>query len=260
MFFDSHCHLDSAAFDVDREAVVARARAAGVTRLLVPGLAPDQWGRGAEVVRATAGAGLAVGVHPAFIHELGGEALSAALAYLPEAAREHGAVAIGECGLDRRIQRAGGPSLAAQSVALRSHVVVARELGLPLVLHVVRAHGKTLDLLRAFGPLPAGGVVHGFSGSAELVADYCALGFSVSFGGAVTHDRAKKARAALLVVPTDRLLLETDAPDQHLAGGGLRGEPSGVAAVAAVVADLRGQPLEDLAATTTANARRLLGS
>lgn len=260
MLFDSHCHLDFPAFDGDREAVVARARAVGVTGFLVPGVGPAQWARGARVAKAIDGARFAVGLHPQWLSALDDDALLLALRSLPEAAVELGAAAIGECGLDRRVDRGGGPSLAQQATTLRAHAVVARELALPLVLHVVGAHGPALELLRPLGPFAAGGVVHGYSGPAELVADYCRLGLCLAFGGAVTHPRAKKARAAALEVSAERLLLETDAPDQPLSEGRPRSEPSELPSIAAVVAGLRGEDAAALGARTADNARRLFAA
>lgn len=266
--FDSHCHLDFAEFDQDRAAVLQRAREAGLSELLVPGYEPEQWLRAGGVALAATERGLrvhvAVGVHP---FALAAEASAWAerpvglAAALSEAATMHGVVAIGECGLDAPLaDRVGDAcSLARQSAVLREHLLAAHECELPLVLHVVKAHGQALALLRA-NPVPhrpLRGVIHAFSGSPELVREYTDLGFMLGFGGALTRPTHEKARAAAAVVPDDFLLVETDAPSGRFEGGPQRNEPAALAQVVEMLAQLRGQTAQHVAAVTSANARRL---
>jgi TatD DNase family protein len=319
---DAHCHLDFAAFDPDRDAVLARAAAAGVRAVVVPGTHPDRWaaaralvaGAGRGAPRVVAGAG----VHPECLPALEAAGrTAAALASLEDAARQAaaaggGAGLVGECGLDGDVARGlhGPPvSLERQRAVLDAHVEVARALGLPLVLHVWRAHGPALEALARHAPraparggpagasgvapalagAPLSGVVHSYSGPAELVPAYLALGLHLSFAASVTRSSARRPRAAARAVPRDRLLVETDAPAQ-VASGAVprpaagdpapdgadasvhvpassaraaterpRGEPAHVLHVAAAVAAARGEPLGLLAQATSDNARRLFG-
>lgn len=265
VWFDSHCHLDFEAFDADRARVWQRARDLGVTELFVPGVTPAQWVRLAGVRAQIPEARLGVGLHPYFLHELSSSERQRATAELPEWAERLGAQAIGECGLDGRWAKRG-VSLDEQVPVLAAQLTCARELRLPVVLHVVQAHGRALELLEAGGPLLAGGVLHSYSGAAELVERYCKLGLCFGFSGAVTRPNATKARAALRAVPLDRLLLETDAPDQPPSGfvaspeHPRRNEPGALPAIAALVAELRGLALDELARHTTHNARALFGA
>jgi TatD DNase family protein len=248
---DTHCHLDVEAFDGDRDAVVARAAAAGVQTIVVPAIRPATWGR----VAALAGprVALAFGIHPQVVPDLDADEWRAL-----EDGRLHaalrGAVAVGECGLDRRTG-----AHAEQERALRAQVAVARELGLPLLLHVLGAHEIAPRLLRDAGVTAVGGIMHSYSGPPELVPVYRDLGLAFSFAGPVTYAKARKPVEAARAVPAELLLAETDAPDQtpepHRGG---RNEPAWVAHVVAGLAAARGETPEAVAALTARNARRVL--
>ena len=259
---DSHCHLDLAAFDGDRAAVLARAVAAGVRGVLVPAVRPSTWARLVALAdEAGRGAGpafaIALGVHPQVVPELTDDerAITRDLTAALSAFRTSAMVAIGECGLD-----GGTGDHAEQERIFRAHLGAARELGLPLVIHVLRAHDVAPRILREERVGEAGGVLHSYSGSPDLVPIYRDLGLCFSFAGPVSWDGARRPVAACRAVPADRLLAETDAPDQAPAphrGG--RSEPAMVAAVIAAMARVRGEPVATVAATTTANALRLFG-
>ena len=252
---DSHCHLDLAAFDGDRDAVVARAAAAGVVGMVVPGVRPRTWDALRELGRRHAAVGLrvALGIHPQVVPELSAVELAGDLAArLAEAAE--GACAIGECGLDGAT---GGHD--AQEAIFRAHVRAARATGKPLIIHVLRAHDAAPRILREAGPVT--GVLHSYSGGAELVPVYADLGLAFSFAGPVTYPNARRPVAAARAVPDALLLAETDAPDQAPAAHrGQRSEPAFVADVIAGLAAARGATVEAIAALTTANARRLFAA
>lgn len=255
---DSHCHLDFAAFDDDRGEVLARAAAVGVREVVVPGVAPDQWPALPALRARHPGLHVAVGVHPMVVPDLDDAALDDALAGLEDAARRAGAVAIGECGLDGVVAKRDGGAMDRQRRVLDAHAHVARSLGLPLMLHVFRAQGEALERVRAHAPYPAGGVVHSYSGSAEDVAAWVELGFCLSFAGAVTRPNARRPRAAAAAVPPDRLLVETDAPDQTPHGAPTRrNEPGYLPGIVAAVAGARGEDAAAVARRTADNARRL---
>lgn len=241
---DAHCHLDFEAFDADRDEVLERAAAVGVRAIVIPGVHPTQWARAAALVRRghpRVGLAMAVGWHPEHLEALAHDGArgdghddasgDGSVAFDREAlvtqivcgTREHGAIAIGECGLDRRVE--ARVSLERQREVLDAHVEAAKRTGLPLVLHVVRRDGALLDALRPYAPLR--GMVHAFTGGAELAREYVALGLHVSFGGGLTRPNARKARDAAAVVPAERVLIETDAPDQPPHGAPRpRNEPS----------------------------------
>ncbi len=257
MLVDTHCHLDFEAFAEDRDRVVARARQAGIGPIVLPGVAPSAWSEQAKVARSVPDSYVAFGIHPFWVHEVALAALDDTLSDLETTLRKHGAVALGECGLDALVPRRGGAPLEAQVSVLERQLELAKQMGLPVIIHCVRAHGQLLRSLERAGKLPAGGVLHAYSGSAELVERYRGLGFFFGFGGAVTRPGFKRAQHALARVPPDRLLLETDAPDQPGVWCSGRNEPAELAKIASEIAKMRGISLELLAQQTTLNAERL---
>jgi TatD DNase family protein len=260
---DTHCHLDLAAFDGDRAAALARATARGVSGVLVPAVRPATWAALAALPARHPGHGIviALGVHPQVVPELDAAErascadLATALTTAIDDARRAGAVvaAVGECGFDGATGDADE-----QDRIFRAHVRAARDLGLPLIVHVLRGHDRVPRLLREERGHEVGGVLHSYSGGADLVGVYRDLGFAFSFAGPVTYPRSRRPLAAAAAVPADRLLAETDAPDQapepHRGG---RSEPAYVADVIAGLAAARGAQAAEIAALTTANALRL---
>lgn len=253
---DTHCHLDSPAFDADRAEALARARAVGVTDVVVPAVGPDGWARLSALASATPGLHFGLGIHPQLLPELDPTGDNRRLADLEAALGRGGAVAVGECGLDGGAAQAGAP-LDRQVAVLRGHLALARRFSLPVVLHALRTLDPLLALLREEEPLPAGGVLHSYSGSAEQVAPFAALGLHFSFAGPVTYERAKKPLLAARAVPPDRLLVETDAPDQTPRPHRGRNEPALLPGIAAALAAAVGLAVAELDASTTANARAL---
>jgi len=252
---DTHCHLDKAEFDRDRTAVLERARDAGVEVLLVPATGPGGWDGALELARATPGVHAGLGIHPQILPETDPRDDDRLLAELEERLRRGGAVAVGECGLDGPTAAAGAP-MDRQLAVLDGQLAIARRLGLPVMLHALRAHEPLLALLEREG-LPSGGVLHSFSGSAELVPPFARLGLHFAFAGPATYPRAKKPLAAARAVPRERLLLESDAPDQTPWPRHGRNEPSYLPLIAQALAAAVGLDAGDLEAVTTANARRL---
>jgi TatD DNase family protein len=252
---DSHTHLDMPQFDADREAVVERARAAGVaTMMIVGGFDAEAGHRRALRVAESLGLPATAGIHP---HEAK-LATDAAYDELGGWAREGRIRAIGECGLDFHYDHSPRP---VQVEVFRRQIRLAREVGRPLVIHTREADGETADLLEKEGAAEVGGVIHCFTGGEELARRALALGFYISFSGIVTFPRSETIQKVARAVPADRFLVETDspflAPPPHR---GQRNEPAFVVEVARSVARLRGQPLEEVARAAGENFERLFGA
>lgn len=252
---DTHCHLDRPGFEPDREAVLARARAAGVTELVVPAVGPDGWAALAAWARARPGVWFGLGIHPQLLPELDPRDDERHLAELEAALGRGGAVGVGECGLDGPSAAEGAP-MERQVRVLREHLRLARRFGLPVILHCLKAQEPLLALL-AEEPLPEGGVLHSFSGSADQVKAFQRFGLHFSFAGPITYERARRPLEALRAVPEDRLVLETDAPDQTPRPHRGRNEPAFIREIAAAAAAALGLTVEELDRRTTANARAL---
>ncbi len=256
-WFDSHCHLDFEDFGVDLRQVLTAARSAGVERFLVPGTEPAQWPQLETLRSKYPELHFAVGIHPAFLSSYTDDALNEALDAIPYWAERLAARAVGECGLDGRAAVVAERSMERQLPVFERQLELCDELGLPLILHIVRAHEVALETLRSRTRIQ--GVVHSFTGSPELAREYLDLGLHLGIGGGVTYSRARKVREAVKQIPKGRLLLETDAPDQPPEGVSGRNQSAELLRVARVVAELRGESMAELAAATTANARGLFG-
>jgi TatD DNase family protein len=248
---DAHCHLADPAFDADRAAVLARARAAGVTTVVVVADGLDGSHAARRVARGHPGCVATAGLHPHRARELDPTTAGA----IEALAREPDVVAVGETGLDYHYEHS---PRAIQREAFAWHLALGARTGKPVVVHAREADA---DVAKLIGEAPAGttGVMHSFAGSPDLLEAALARGFYVSFSGMVTF-RSFDAHWALARVPDERLLVETDAP--YLAPvphRGKRNEPAFLPATAAALAARRGTTPERLAALTSANARRLFG-
>jgi TatD DNase family protein len=239
-------------FDADRDAVVARARAAGVTAMLIVGGVDEEAGH-RRALRVAEGLHLpaSAGVHP---HEAR-LATDETFDELKALAREGRIVALGELGLDFHYDYS---PRAVQREVFRRQVRLAREVGLPVIIHTREADDETASILEEEGARETGGVIHCFTGGRELARRALALGFYVSFSGIVAFPRADVIQEVARTVPEDRFLVETDspflAPPPHR---GKRNEPAFVVEVAAAVARLRGVPAEAVGRAAEANFKRL---
>lgn len=253
---DTHCHLASPKFDVDRTEVIRRAREAGVTDLVVPAVAPSEFATIRALAAGDAGIHAAYGIHPQLLLEIPASGDDLLLGLLDTALAGGGAVAVGECGLDGPSVEAGA-LMERQVAVLRAQLALARRYRLPVLLHCLKAHDVLLAVLQS-EPLPAGGILHSWSGSAEQVAPFARFGLGFAFAGAITFENARRGPAAARAVPRDRLLLETDAPDQTPRPHRGRCEPAHLREVATGLARAVGLTVDELDALTTANARRIL--
>lgn len=249
MLIDSHCHLDFPDFDADREAMFSRARAAGVKHFVVPGTTRARW-QGVLALGKRPDVSACLGLHPYFMDAHGDEdveALGRALDAYPET------VAVGECGIDVRFAE----SLDAQWALFDAQLQLAKQRQLPIVVHCVRANDQVAKRLRQL-QLPTGGLIHAFAGSPEQARTFLDLGFVLGLGGALTYPRAKRLHRAVISLPNDGFVLETDSPDMPLSGRqGERNEPAYVAQVCQAVAELRGETSAVITAQSTATVRSL---
>jgi TatD DNase family protein len=250
LLVDSHAHLDLAQFDGDREAVIGRAREAGVVAILDVGT--DLPSSRAAVALAAEHDLIhaAVGVHPHDAETVTPEVLGElrGLACRPKV------VAVGEIGLDYYRDLSPRP---VQRRAFAAQLTLAMELGLPVVVHSRDAHDDVLAALRGWA---GGGVLHSYSGGPERLGEVLALGFVIGLSGPVTFPKAHRLRRVAAVVPPERLLVETDCP--YLTPQpyrGRRNEPAYVRYVVEEVARAQGRPVEVVARVTADNARRLFG-
>jgi TatD DNase family protein len=249
---DSHCHIDMPDFDRDRGEVIARARRAGLVEMLVVGGFDGAGGlRRALRVAGAFDLPVTAGIHP---HEarLADESVYDEMRGL---AREGRLAAIGEIGLDFHYDHSPRP---VQTEVFRRQIRLAREVGLPLVVHTREADPETADILQEEGAGEVGGVIHCFTGGHALARDALDLGFLISFSGIVAFPRSEVIRDVARHVPDDRLLVETDAPflapPPHR---GRRNEPAFVVEVARTIAALRGSTAEAVGGLARRNYARL---
>lgn len=251
---DTHCHLDVAAFAADHEAVRQKSGAVGVVGIVIPAIHAAGWANLLALCAAAATSGPALypalGLHPVSLDRHQERDLAA----LERAVADHQPLAIGEIGLDffvRELDRARQQRLFA------AQLTIARDAGLPVLLHVRKAHDDTLALLRR---IPVrGGIAHAFNGSLQQAQQYQELGFKLGFGGMLTFERSTKLRRLAAALPLEAMVLETDAPDMTVAAHrGERNSPEYLPDVLAALAAVRNADPATIAAQTTANARAVL--
>lgn len=247
---DTHCHLDVAEFAADRDAVLARGRAAGLVGIVVPGIHAEGWSGLLALCDAHADLYPALGLHPVYLDQHGESDVAA----LERAIADHRVLAVGEIGLDYQVQELDH---ARQQALLEAQLAVARAADLPVLLHVRKAHDQMLLTLRR--ARVKGGIAHAFNGSLQQAQQYLDLGFRLGFGGMLTFTRSSRLRRLAAELPGEAIVLETDAPDMTVAAHrGERNSPEYLPDVVLALAQVRGESPEVLAALTTANAREVL--
>lgn len=251
-WIDTHCHLDAHEFDADRDAVVERARQAGVVMQVLPAVDVSNF----DTVRALAhrhGFAYALGIHPLYVMRAADDALERLQQALREYAADPRLVAVGEIGLDFFVP---GIDPQRQEYFYAAQLKLAVEYGLPVILHVRRSADPLLKQLRRI-PV-SGGVAHAFNGSEQQARQFVSAGFKLGFGGAVTFSRALQIRRLARAVPDSGFVLETDAPDippqwlyltaeRRAAGESTRNEPAEVSRIANTLTLLRNCPLQHTA-------------
>ena len=268
MWIDTHCHLDAAEFDADRDAVRHAARQAGVARCVIPAVHAKHWAEVAQLAEQH-GDAYALGIHPLYVPQ----AQEADLLLLDRALTERRGdprlVAVGEIGLDFFV-----PALCTAEMRARqwffytAQLKLAQQHGLPVILHVRRSADLLLKGLRQW-PVTSG-IAHAFNGSSQQAQAFVDRGFALGFGGTLTYERSLQLRRLACDLPLSAIVLETDAPDipphwlyqtaEQRAQGAAQGRnsPAELPRIAQVLAELRGASLADVAAATCCNAQRAL--
>lgn len=246
---DSHCHLDFADFDADRDAIISNCLASGLTDIILPAVTSERWPQLIQICQQSPCLHYALGCHPMFMDQHPEDALS----QLDTAIQQFQPIAVGEIGLDFFLS---GHDKQAQLALFEGQLKLAAKHQLPVILHVRKAHDEVLKLLRQI-PLK-GGIVHAFSGSMQQAQQYRGLGFLVGIGGGLTYPRAQRLQSLFSELPLSQIALETDAPDMPFCGHqGERNSPEYIPLVAEKLAELRDESLAEIAAQTSANVRTL---
>ena len=248
---DTHCHIDFADFDHDRDQVIKAAGEAQVKDIIVPAVAHQSWQRTAEICTQYPQCHLALGLHPMFIDEHQPHHLTS----LNEAIEEHSPIAVGEIGLDfyfpdQKLNREK------QMLFFTKQVIIAKQHELPVIIHNRKAHDECLQILQKQNL--RGGIIHAFNGSIQHAKKYIELGFLLGFGGMLTYQRSRKLRALLESLPLQSIVLETDAPDmtvqQHR---GKRNSPEYIPYVLEAISEISGIQQTEIAEITRANVQQL---
>lgn len=256
MLIDSHTHLDFPDFDADRAELLARCRAQGVEKLVVLGVYQGNWQRLWDLVQGDAGLYAAFGLHPAYLAQHRPEHLAELRDWLQRLAGHPQLCAVGEFGLDYFLEQLDRER---QQALFEAQLGLAAEFGLPVLLHVRRAHATTIATLKRFR-LRRAGIVHAFAGSFEEAREYLKLGFRLGLGGAPTWPQAKRLQQTVARLPLDAVVLETDAPDMAPAmHPHQRNSPEYLPDICAELARLMGVGADELAAASSRNAAELFG-
>ncbi|MCM8621384.1 MAG: TatD family hydrolase [Candidatus Accumulibacter sp.] len=255
MLIDTHCHLAAAEFAADRDDLVAAARLAGVSSIVVPAVDVTSFAKVHDCCACYAGCAPAYGIHPLYVQQAGPDDLATLRDWLARASDgPQRPLALGEIGLDffvadRQVER--------QESFFVEQLRIARDLELPVLLHVRRAVDQVLKNLRRIRV--TGGIAHAFNGSRQQAEEFIRLGFKLGFGGALTYPGSTRIRRLATTLPLDAIVLETDAPDMPPAWlAGRRNTPEQLSRINAMLAELRGIDASELAKVTAFNALEVL--
>lgn len=258
MYVDAHCHLADLRLEAELDRVLRAAESRGISLFVQGGFDPDDWQRQLELQRRYPNRLVtAFGLHPWWVAAHTDQELEEALVLLEKELPR--AQALGELGLDQG-RRVGPESYPRQLRAFRAQLEISQKISeKPLVLHIVRAHSLALGILKAIrvgGQYP--GIIHSFSGSREIARQYLDLGFSLSISGGITRKGFETLRRAVSYIPRDRLILESDSPDQSPENWmGDLNEPISLFETAKAVGEIRGEDPDELLQASSINARRV---
>jgi TatD DNase family protein len=256
MLIDTHCHLDAAEFDVDRDSVAAQSLQNGVGGIVIPAVARNNFDKVIALSVKHKHCAYALGIHPMYVDA----ASLNDLEILDQYVRNHDPVAIGEIGLDYFLTnpRENPDNIERQQTFYVEQLKIAHHYQLPVILHVRNSIDEILKQLRKYKL--SGGIAHAFNGSFQQAQQFIDLGFKLGFGGAMTYSRALKIRELAVKLPLEAIVLETDAPDipPEWVGKGGRNSPLELPKIAQVLAELKQVNVSQVVDITSANALKVL--
>jgi TatD DNase family protein len=258
MWIDTHCHLDAHEF-ADEEGLIAQSSVQlGVSGIVIPAVERDNFATVAALAQSQSNCRYALGIHPMYVARAQDSDLQALRDMIPAALTDPRFVAIGEIGLDFFVpELRDGPLHIRQEYFYAEQLKIARDFGLPVLLHVRRSQDSILKYLRRID-VP-GGIAHAFNGSFQQAQTFIGLGFKLGFGGAMTFTRALQIRRLATELPLSAIVLETDAPDISPAWlHPERNSPEQLPRIGAVLAELRGMPIDEVARATSKNAHAVM--
>jgi len=251
MFIDSHCHLNFACFDIQREMLLQTLQENNITKLIIPATHRAEWSKISTLCEKHPNLYYALGYHPHFLDYFKPDDLQYLQTLLEN--RNAQCVALGEIGLDKFAKT----PMEVQESIFTAQLKIAQQLELPVILHVVKKQGRVLEILKQLN-FTQGGVYHAFSGSEEVALDFIKLGFKMGIGGVITYPNSVNTRATISRLPLESLVLETDAPDMPIYQQEQRDNtPLNLLHIFDSLATLRGESKKCLASQLYANTRSL---
>ena len=251
---DTHCHLDVADFDLDRDKVINHCREQGISKIIIPAIESKTWPNIINLCKSEKGLYPALGLHPVFINQHQPDDVNKLETLLEKVTP----VAIGEIGLDFYIKEHDQKQHQQQQIALfEAQLHIAKNHNLPVILHVRKAHDQVLQLLKKIKV--KGGFSHAFNGNQQQANKYIDLGFKLGFGGTLTYENAHKIHHLAKTLPLEAIVLETDAPDMVVnSHRGERNSPEYITDCLTSLANIRNQDVEFIAKQTTQNANDII--
>ncbi len=251
MLIDTHCHLDAAEFDADRNDVTQQALQQGVSNIVIPAVSRDNFDTVIALCKTYKHCAYALGIHPMYVDNASADDVAVLNTYV----KQNNPVAIGEIGLDYFLTK---NNIERQTYFFTEQLKIAKQYELPVILHVRHAVDDILKYLRKYQLV--GGIAHAFNGSFQQAEQFIALGFKIGFGGAMTYSRALKIRELAVKLPLEAIVLETDSPDipPEWVGANGRNSPLELPKIAQVLADLRQLNIAQVVDITGANALEVL--
>jgi TatD DNase family protein len=247
---DTHCHLDVADFDTDRDKVLKHCRSQGINRILIPAIQAKTWSNVLELCEAEKGLYPALGLHPVFLKQHQADDVDK----LEKLLETVSLVAIGEIGLDFYIKELDKDK---QLELFEQQLLVAKNHDLPVILHVRKAHDQVLQLLKKIKV--RGGFSHAFNGSLQQAEHYIDLGFKLGFGGTLTYENSTKIHNLAKTLPLESIVLETDSPDMVVESHrGQRNSPEYIMECLTALAKIRNEDINVIAKQTTQNANEVI--
>jgi len=251
MFIDSHCHLNFACFDIQREMLLQTLQENNITKLIIPATHRAEWSKISRLCEKHPNLYYALGYHPHFLEYFKPGDLQYLQTLLEN--RNTQCVALGEIGLDKFAKT----TIQVQERIFTAQLEIAQQLELPVILHVVKKQGRVLEILRQLN-FTQGGVYHAFSGSEEVALDFIKLGFKLGIGGVITYPNSVTTRATISRLPLESLVLETDAPDMPIYRQEQRDNtPLNLLHIFDALTSLRGESKKCLASQLYTNTRSL---